>query len=541
MRQNPYNESDSMLHSCETSYEPTEAYTGSAKTPYDLNAEAEELGRMAVCPKNSVLLTLDTPEAASDIPAQKSSIELEITQVQSSTQTPATFDSVIEVEVPAQRGALSADLNDKSSNGSKEKYLRSTAESDEESATEKKTTRKNKKARSIPTIQSNGVLYTADQTWRRTLSRVKYCHILVSLDSIDTSKHISPDKIATRDKEKSTETSTTAASIEPSLMAMPVRLSIINDLLVSEITQMCPPQLPLRNNMVNHDHAAPFRTIISLEEDIRERHKDLEAEFDQMRRDCPSHRSVIRTTNWVPRHLRYSPSESRDSDDETNEYSSDSDEDSYNLDNIDKTRILLDGFRALMHLFDTNLKRLVEDYRSIKSGVADKLPFEHLWFAFEPGQEIVSWQPKPQLYRVLQVTGGRKSLVPRSEGKLSQRTVSDLVIDCFYIDFDGKRFGPVPFKIAIKPYNGLKSISELSAYPVRFDDHRKRGDIVPLADLLAARGKKFEGLVSVSHRIYKGFSLREEQGFETYEDVSQLLSLQGASLTHIPNRLTVKS
>lgn len=525
MRQNPYNESDSMLHSCETLCESTEAHNGSTKTPYDLNAGVQELGPMAGCPKDPMSLTTDTPEATSDILAQKSSIELGVTQVQSSTQTPVSFDYVIGVEVPAQRGALSADPNDKTSNGLKEEYLRPSAESDAESATEKKTTRKNKKSRSIHTIQSNGVLYTADQTWQRTLSRVKYCHILVALESIDTLKHISPDKIATRDKEKTTDTSTAAASIEPSHMAMPVRLSIINDLLLSEISQMCPPQLSLSNNMINHDQAAPFRTIISLEGEIRERHKSLEAEFDQMRRDCPSHRSVIRTTNWVPKGLRYTPSSGGESDDETNEDVLDSDEDSYNLDSIDKMRILLDGFRALMHLFDTNLKRLVEDYRSIKSGVADRLPFEHLWFLFEPGQEIVSWQPKPQLYRVLQVTGGRRSLVPRSEGKLSQRTVSDLVIDCFYIDFDGKGFGPVSFKIAIKPYNGLKSISELSAYPLIFDDHHKRGDTVPLADLLADRGKKFEELVSVSHRIYKGLSLREERGFETYEDVRQLFSL----------------
>lgn len=191
---------------------------------------------------------------------------------------------------------------------------------------------------------------------------------------------------------------------------------------------------------------------------------------------------------------------------------------------INYPRILLDGYRALIHLFDTDLYGLVESYRQIQAGTADKLPFSHLWFLFKPGQEIITERPKYQAYRVLQATGGRKAIGPRGEKGTGQRSVSDLVVDCFRLDYDGISVGPVPATISIRPYQGTRSITDLPTYPLRWskDTVHVEKEEKSLSEYLEDRGRKFEELVQVSHRRYKGLTLREDQLFESFEEVRHI-------------------
>lgn len=250
-------------------------------------------------------------------------------------------------------------------------------------------------------------------------------------------------------------------------------------------------------------HLAPFRGIIPFEKQIRQRHLQTESTFSEMAMETPKHRDVVRQElDWVPENKSYVdyPIVSVDAMDLD--------------DKVSETRLLRDGYRALVHLLDHELSILVHDYQRIEAGTIEKLPFLHLWHLFKPGQEIVTPDAKPQAYRVLQVTGGRKRIM-KSTIRIKQRaTISDLVIDCFHLDFDGQEFGPVPVTIKIKPYEGLKAIRQLAAYPLLLaaEPH--------LPQILTERGRKFESMVEASHRRYNGLSLRGKEPFDTIEEAS---------------------
>ena len=121
------------------------------------------------------------------------------------------------------------------------------------------------------------------------------------------------------------------------------------------------------------------------------------------------------------------------------------------------------------------------------------------------------------MYRVLQVTGGRKSLTGRRGSSKSsiRRTVSNLVIDCFYLDFDGKQVRAVPKVISIQPYDDLLAITSLDVYPLTYEREKSESDLV-------SRGMKFSELVQVTHRKYKGLSLKEGDSYDRYEEVCYL-------------------
>lgn len=196
------------------------------------------------------------------------------------------------------------------------------------------------------------------------------------------------------------------------------------------------------------------------------------------------------------------------------------------LDDMEKTRILLDGFRALIHFLDTDLQELLQDCYAIKSNSVEKLPFAHRWHLFTPGQEIFTRQPKHQVYRVLQVCGGRKRFRLRDSKnrRVHQRSISDLFIDCFHVEFDGTEFQPVATVLCIKPYDGTRLVTSLSVYPLAFArslrlDHSNSLERSP-STILTDRGKKYEGLSRPSHRSYKGLSIIEKGKFDTMEEVS---------------------
>ncbi|KAK0642942.1 hypothetical protein B0T16DRAFT_333103 [Cercophora newfieldiana] len=259
---------------------------------------------------------------------------------------------------------------------------------------------------------------------------------------------------------------------------------------------------------LNHDHVAPFRSILPLEKAIRRRHRELE---DDLAQANPGHFAVRRRGDYLPAALTYIINQRPGNQEDACK------------DEVDLCRVKVDGFRALVHLLDTDLRLLVENYRRVQQGTIQSMPFSHLWFLFSPGQEIVSARPRHQAFRVLQVTGGRRSMSRTTLGPDSSsggKVVSDLMVDCFHFDFDGKRFGIVSQAIAIKPYNGVKRIIDLPVYPTELhraapdDKHPNRS----LGEVLLARGHKFNELCQVSHRRYCGLSLREPN-FQTIEEI----------------------
>ncbi|KAL2858268.1 hypothetical protein BJX68DRAFT_262805 [Aspergillus pseudodeflectus] len=157
-----------------------------------------------------------------------------------------------------------------------------------------------------------------------------------------------------------------------------------------------------------------------------------------------------------------------------------------------------------------DLADVVQIHRQAHEGAVESIYFSHLWHLFWPGQEIVTRRPNNQVFRVIQVSGGRRSLVPR-KSQSSRNTVSNLVVDCFHLDYDGKQVRPVPKSIAIRPYVGKRSVTALDVFPLQYLDATTKSDITK-------RGCKFVGLVKVSHKRYKGLNLTNED-FHKLEEI----------------------
>jgi len=352
-----------------------------------------------------------------------------------------------------------------------------------------------------------GLLYTSENHWDELVNLVEDCHICLASSSI----------VLPSDKARGALVENSSMTDEESaLQPMPIWLRITNRLLYEEVGAICLG--PERKYLMNPNHAAPFRHMIPYEDDLRARHQELEAQFIRMAEDNPNHSAVTRQHTVVPPWcMRLSQTEHA----------------GYPRDRINQARILLDGFRALVRLLDTSLSSLVDSYRRIKAGTIEVLPFSHLWFLFEPGQEIIQKQSTYQACRVLQVTGGRRSLKSRHQGsKEKKKTVSPLVIDCFYLDFDGYTFGPVSKVIIIPPYEDTKPIGKLNVYPLALHKPSKNESLTePLSKVLLNRGLKFRSLTTVSRRRYRGLSIKQPpEEFQTIQEVDLSIVLSSLGL-----------
>lgn len=175
-------------------------------------------------------------------------------------------------------------------------------------------------------------------------------------------------------------------------------------------------------------------------------------------------------------------------------------------------------------IFDMRAKAATDDLREID--------FEDLWCLYNPGDLVyhkftVGGKSRHRAYRVLSVTGGRSILdtANRSDeglkdyGEKFRDSFEDLddrlnehrnmrgrasgktpfVIDCFFLDFDGDRWGPRPRRFVIPEYTGTRSITQLAAVPVRF-----MPGWANIETEMVDRGRRFVDIAKGAHRIYTG-------------------------------------
>lgn len=363
-----------------------------------------------------------------------------------------------------------------------------------------------------------GIIYVPDEFWTRLWRASGPCHLYVSLQSLQKSSEPRVQSVGYLPDQGPPTSGNMPTSLPP-------RIKIVNKILHKDMQIQCgfKDEYPT----FNIDHVAPFRSIIPSEQILRRRYLETQKAFSEAAAGDPKHPAVLREeVDWVP--ISVSP-------DVTYPVIPVEPSDEGDLDEVSRARILLDGYRALIYLLDHEFSSLVQDYRQIQTGKIETLPFLHLWHLFRPGQEIVTNGTKVQAYRVLQITGGRRLMrskegpvppgmpggpgLPRINGPNQthtgkKRTVSDLVIDCFRLEFDGESFGPIPITINIKPYEGARAIRQLAAYPLALAADSR------LFEILTERGKKFEQMVKVSHWKYNGLTLREKEPFDIIEEVS---------------------
>lgn len=321
-----------------------------------------------------------------------------------------------------------------------------------------------------------GITYVPDSLWMAKKKFAVNTHLYVGLDASER-----PETIRANAR-----------------TAIPVRVRIVNELLLEEMKKIC------TFGDLNHDHVAPFQTLVLYDQEFRKALAKREAEFNNsIRRSYRDHPAVMRQDCEVPDTVAYGVVRL----------------DGTPPDEIDRIRLTLDGLRALVSFLNTNLKSFVavnDHAQQLSQGQKhsqlqtasrvriQKIPFSHLWFLFTPGMEIVKLLPYPQVFRVLQVTGGRTSL-------RSQNT-SNLDIDCFSLDFDGTELGSVSTTFYIRPYSGTVLVSDLVVFPLLCAEPELR-------ERLLARGRKFQSLCQVSHRRYQGLSLKEGGRFDMLEEI----------------------
>ncbi|KAJ2989593.1 hypothetical protein NUW58_g3395 [Xylaria curta] len=182
--------------------------------------------------------------------------------------------------------------------------------------------------------------------------------------------------------------------------------------------------------------------------------------------------------------------------------------------------------RCLVKFIDEVIKPKVE---YIRGSQCRTIHFYDLWHLFKPGDEVVN-QGEKQAYRIVHVQipqhrveypwlrWSRKPTNNKNEGEKEDGT--PVTVRCVYIDFDGKRLGPVSVKFNIPPFGGLKDIKALPIYPLRFTEDTN------LRNRLIKRGKMLLDIAKFKPMYYMGFTLdtRDEIDSQVVVDFSEALA-----------------
>ncbi|KAF2454926.1 hypothetical protein BDY21DRAFT_351936 [Lineolata rhizophorae] len=345
-------------------------------------------------------------------------------------------------------------------------------------------------------IRKGGTVYLPSEVWGKYEGYSLNSHLCVSLTSTsffldnnaqDTDSHSPGSHQPSQELSKSSDHARARCQHID-------RVAIINKPLEQAIRQVN------GNSVADVFHRPPFRCIVPYEQKFREMYRDKEAEFKRLAAEHPNHPSISREDPSVPESMTFTTKVFRDGD-------------GANLEEMDRTRILLDGLKALIAFLDHDIVDLVETHRKIMSRTIEKIPFPYLWHLFVPGQEVISTKPVYQVYRVINVMDGRRALAEGSEttGAPGRNIVEALTIQCMFFSFDGQKFGPTEWTISIKPYDNDLDINSLEAYPLWYKGEGLEKDLI-------RRGKKFAELVQVTHRRYKGLSVGID-GLERPEEI----------------------
>ncbi|KAI0384794.1 hypothetical protein F5Y04DRAFT_293094 [Hypomontagnella monticulosa] len=175
---------------------------------------------------------------------------------------------------------------------------------------------------------------------------------------------------------------------------------------------------------------------------------------------------------------------------------------------------------CLIEFMDHDLKALSH----FETRSATKVAFSDLWHIFQPGVEIITAQKPISAYRVVHVTGGRPYLSPPSQESDESESedddfakpyrtpekFGDFVIDCYQIDFDGTKFGPVWKSFSIQKYDNLHDIVALSVYPLKFAK-----DPTEVRETLLKNGQTFLSICKGEHVQYHGTNLHEVEQIDS--------------------------
>ncbi len=182
--------------------------------------------------------------------------------------------------------------------------------------------------------------------------------------------------------------------------------------------------------------------------------------------------------------------------------------------------IRISHLQCLVDFMDNDLKHVFELRRDLASGKTSEIAFEDLWHLFNPGDLIVS-PTQRQAYRVFHTSGGRP-LLSRGMNFEKRLVVTSFRLDCFYIDSEETRLGPVYEMISMTEYSGKRQITSLDAefhrnryfgrvpvFPVRFAENPK-----PLIEDLIKRGRRLHKFGTFAYKRYNGSAIEPMPYYE---------------------------
>lgn len=195
----------------------------------------------------------------------------------------------------------------------------------------------------------------------------------------------------------------------------------------------------------------------------------------------------------------------------------------------------INNIRCLVTYLDNTIlplsKRLAEE--------SDVVRFSELWYLFPPDSFIYARKSDfvHKVWRVVQRTGGRRYMrrpdhIPESSFRYQ---FSPFVVDCYFIDFDGRHFVPVFGQFEIDFFDDVQPVSSLPVCPLRIAEK----DGLVHRDQLEARSREFIDHTSVRHRYYCGWShgrtiggMKLEEANENFD--SDVVIDYRRALEHIP-------
>ncbi|KAG6361194.1 hypothetical protein INS49_009418 [Diaporthe citri] len=220
------------------------------------------------------------------------------------------------------------------------------------------------------------------------------------------------------------------------------------------------------------------------------------------------------------------------------------------------SKTALDYLGCLLEFMDSTIS-IRRKY--VQGSQCRKVHFRDLWYLFSPGDEVIR-RDGLQVYRVIGVTNPTHRESSRNvffdyDEKDTSRYFQ---LSCSYVDFDGKRIGPVSTTFVIKTFAGERTVESLEVYPLRLHRHtstvasQSRHHSSPpsgsetLREKLIKRGKKFfqAACMSLEHTFYDGptvdgeeiesqvvvdfeTALSSDKRFDKEDSVPQIKSLLG--------------
>ncbi|KAL8794792.1 MAG: hypothetical protein Q9182_007593 [Xanthomendoza sp. 2 TL-2023] len=119
------------------------------------------------------------------------------------------------------------------------------------------------------------------------------------------------------------------------------------------------------------------------------------------------------------------------------------------------------------------------------------ITFNALWMIFSPGEIVIT------------TCNGRQMAARLVAGFVDQMRNEDVYhLECEMIHTDGEAFGWTKHPYDIQEFGGMRKISDLSVYPLKF--HR---NVEKITRKLIDNGKAYEKLLGVHHKYYQGLAL----------------------------------